>query len=96
VKSLIWLLVPISIWILALLIMGLPKFVYKRVQQLKVKLKINAELAKQTNPDESIYKNIEKGILETIHTQNLCLTTSIIGAVLIALGTVALCIVLFN
>jgi hypothetical protein len=74
--------------------MGLPKFVYKKVEKLKVKLKIDAELAKQTNPDESIYKNIEEDILETIHTLSLCLITSIIGSVLIALGTLALCIVL--
>ena len=92
--NMIWLLVPVIIWIMALIIMGLPRFVDKKVQKLKVELKVDAKLAKPTNPDESIYKNMEKGILEVIHFQNLCLISSIIGLLLMALGTVALCVVL--
>ena len=90
----IWLLIPIIIWIIALVIMGLPKFVYKKVQKLKVELKIESKLAKHSNPDESIYKSMEEGILEMIHFQNLCFISSIIGLVLMAFGTVALCAVL--
>ena len=90
----IWLWIPIIIWIIALLIMGLPKFVFKKVQKLKVELKIESKLAKHTNPDESIYKSMEEGILEMVHFQNLCFISSIIGLVLMAFGTVALCAVL--
>jgi hypothetical protein len=90
----IWLLVPIFIWTLALFIMGLPQLVYKRVQKLKVALRIDAKLSKRTNPDESIYKSIEEGMLEMIHIQSLYFISSIIGLILIALGTVALCAVL--
>ena len=90
----IWLLIPIIIWIIALVIMGLPKFVYKKVQKLKVELKIESKLAKHPNPDESMYKSMEEGILEMIHFQNLCFISSIIGLVLMAFGTVALCAVL--
>ena len=90
----IWLWIPIIIWIIALLIMGLPKFVYKKVQKLKVELKIESKLAKHSNPDESIYKSMEEGILEMVHFQNLCFISSIIGLLLMALGTVALCAVL--
>ncbi|MDQ0861026.1 hypothetical protein [Bacillus sp. V2I10] len=90
----IWLFIPIFVWVIALLIMVLPKSVYKKIQKLKVELKVNAELAKHTNPAESIFKNIEKSILDTIHIQNLYLSSSIIGSVLIALGTLALCLVL--
>jgi hypothetical protein len=86
--------IPVIIWIIALLIMGLPKFVYKKVQKLKVELKLESKLAQHTNPDESIYKSMEKGILEMFHFQNLCFISSIIGLVLMALGTVALCVVL--
>ena len=60
----IWLLIPIIIWIIALVIMGLPKFVYRKIQKLKVELKIDSKLAKHTNPDESMYKSMEEGILE--------------------------------
>ena len=90
----IWLWIPIIIWIIALLIMGLPKFVYRKVQKLKVELKIDSKLAKHTNPDESMYKSMEEGILEMVHFQNLCFISSIIGLLLMALGTVALCAVL--
>ena len=90
----IWLWIPVMIWIIALLIMGLPKFVFKKVQKLKVELKIESKLAKHTNPDESIYKSMEEGILGLVHFQNLCFISSIIGLLLMALGTVALCAVL--
>ena len=90
----IWLWIPIIIWIIALLIMGLPKFVHRKVQKLQVELKIDSKLAKHTNPDESIYKSMEEGILEMFHFQNLCFISSIIGLLLMALGTVALCAVL--
>jgi hypothetical protein len=89
-----WLLVPIMIWAAALIIMGLPKIIEKRLQKLKAKLKTEAESAKYTNPEESIYKGIEEGILEMGSTQNLCFVSSIIGLLLMALGTVALCAVL--
>jgi len=74
--------------------MGLPQLVYKRIQKLKVALRIDAKLSKRTNPDESIYKSIEEGMLEMIHIQSLYFISSIIGLILIALGTVALCAVL--
>lgn len=90
----IWLWIPVMIWIIALLIMGLPKFVHRKVQKLQVELKIDSKLAKHTNLDESIYKSMEKGILEMFHFQNLCFISSIIGLLLMALGTVALCAVL--
>ena len=90
----IWLWIPVIIWTIALLIMGLPKFVYRKIQKLKVELKIHSKLAKHTNPDESMYKSIEEGILEIFHFQNLCFISSIIGLLLMALGTVALCAVL--
>ena len=90
----IWLLIPVIIWIIALLVMGLPKFVFKKVQKLKVELKIQSKLAKHTNPDKSMYKSMEEGILEMVHFQNLCFISSIIGLLLMALGTVALCAVL--
>ena len=90
----IWLWIPVIIWIIALLIMGLPKFVYKKVQKLKAELEIDSKLAKHTNPEESMYKSMEEGILEMFHFQNLCFISSIIGLVLMALGTVALCAVL--
>ena len=90
----IWLWIPVIIWITALLVMGLPKFVFKKVQKLKVELKIQSKLAKHTNPDESMYKSIEEGLLEMVHFQNLCFISSIIGLLLMALGTVALCAVL--
>lgn len=91
----IWLLVPIFIWTIALLIMGLPQLVYNMVQKLKMELSKDAKLAKRTNPDESIYKRIEVGILEIADNRILYLISSIIGLVLIAFGTVALCVVLF-
>lgn len=90
----IWLLIPVIIWIIALLVMGLPKFVFKKVQKLKVELKTQSKLAKHTNPDESIYKSMEEGILELFHFQSLCFISSIIGLLLMVLGTVALCAVL--
>ena len=90
----IWLWIPIIIWIIALLIMGLPKFVYKKVQKLKVELKRESKLAEYSNPEESMYKSMEEGILEIFHFQNLCFISSIIGLLLMALGTVALCAVL--
>lgn len=90
----IWLWIPVIIWIIALLIMGLPKFVFKKVQKLKVELKIESKLAKHSNPDESMYKSIEEGMLEMVHFQNLSFISSIIGLVLMALGTVTLCAVL--
>ena len=90
----IWLWIPVIIWIIALLIMGLPKFVFKKVQKLKVELKIEYKLAKHSNPDESMYKSIEEGMLGMVHFQNLSFISSIIGLVLMALGTVTLCAVL--
>jgi hypothetical protein len=90
----IWLWIPVIIWTIALLIMGLPKFVYRKIQKLKVELKTDSKLAKHTNPDESMYKRIEEGILEVFPFQNLCFISSIIGLLLMALGTVALCAVL--
>ncbi|MDQ0268557.1 hypothetical protein [Cytobacillus purgationiresistens] len=90
----IWLMIPIGIWIIALLIMVMPKFVVNKLQQIELKLMVNAELEKYTNPNESIFKYIEKSILDTIHIQNMSLISSIIGLVLIALGTLALCLVL--
>ncbi|MBB6444379.1 hypothetical protein [Bacillus benzoevorans] len=89
-----WLLVPIIIWATALIIMGLPKMWGKKMQKVKTKLKVEAESAKHTNPEESIYKGIEEGLLEMGSTQNLCFVSSIIGLLLMALGTVALCAVL--
>ena len=89
-----WLLVPIIIWITGLIVLGLPKIIEKKVQRVKVILKTEAESAKKSNPDESIYKGIEKGILEAVSIQNLCFISSIIGLLLMALGTVALCAVL--
>ena len=74
--------------------MGLPKFVYRKIQKLKVELKIESELAKHSNPDESMYKSMEEGILEMVHFRSLCFISSIIGLLLMALGTVALCAVL--
>ena len=63
----------------------------KKVQKLKMTLKVEAELAKHTNPGESIYKGIEEGLLEMGSMQNLSFISSIIGLLLMALGTVALC-----
>lgn len=90
----IWLLVPVFIWTIALLIMGLPQLVYNMVQRLKRELSKDAKLAKRTNPDESIYKRIEVGMLEIAQNRILYLISSIIGVVLIALGTVAFCAIL--
>ena len=90
----IWLWIPIIIWIIALVIMGLPKLVYRKIQKLKVELKIESELAKHSNPDESMYKSMEEGILEMVHFRSLCFISSIMGLLLMALGTVALCAVL--
>lgn len=89
-----WLLVPIIIWAAALVVMGLPKMIEKKVQKLKDKLKVEAELAKHENPEESIYKGIEEGLLEMVSTQKLCFVSSIVGLLLMALGTLALCAVL--
>jgi hypothetical protein len=74
--------------------MGLPKFVDKKLHDIKVKLNVQAELAKQSNPDESMYKNLEENILETIPIQYMYLISSLIGSILIAIGTLALCLVL--
>lgn len=74
--------------------MVLPKFVDKKLHDIKVKLNVQAELAKQSNPDESMYKNLEKNMLETIPIQYMYLSSSLIGSILIAIGTLALCIVL--
>ena len=41
----IWLWIPVIIWIIALLIMGLPKFVFKKIQKLKVELKIESKIS---------------------------------------------------
>jgi hypothetical protein len=90
----IWLLIPIFIWTLALIIMGLPQLIYQIVQKVKVKLRKEAKLARRTNPDESMYKAIEEDILDVIHMRGLHLIGSIVGLILIALGTVALCAVL--
>ena len=90
----IWLLIPIIIWTIALLVMGLPKMVYKKMEKLKRELRTEAESAERTNPDESIYKKIEEGMLEMVPIQNLNFFSSIIGLILMALGTVALCAVL--
>lgn len=90
----IWLWIPIMIWMVALLIMGLPKVVYKRIQELKGELAKESKLTECTNPKESMYKSMEEGILEMVHFQNLCFMSSIIGLLLMALGTVALCAVL--
>jgi hypothetical protein len=89
-----WLLIPIIIWITALIVLGFPKMIEKKLQRVKGNLKAEAEAAVQSNPDESIYKGIEKGILEAASMQNLCFISSIIGLLLMALGTVALCAVL--
>ena len=70
------LLIPIIIWIIALVIMGLPKLVYRKIQKLKVELKIESELAKHSNPDESMYKSMEEGMLEMVHFRNLCFMSS--------------------
>ena len=69
----IWLWIPVIIWIIALLIMGLPKFVFRKIQKLKVELKIQSKLAKHTNPDESMYKSMEEGILEIVPFSKLML-----------------------
>jgi len=89
-----WLLIPIIIWITALIVLGFPKMIEKKLQRVKGNLEAEAESAVQSNPDESIYKGIEKGILEAATMQNLCFVSSIIGLLLMALGTVALCAVL--
>ena len=64
----------------------------------RTKVKANrrkeAKLAKRTNPDESMYKTIEEDILDMIDMRGLYLISSIVGLILIALGTVALCAVL--
>ncbi|WP_428912344.1 hypothetical protein [Niallia sp. Krafla_26] len=90
----IWLLVPIIIWTVALLFMGLPHFIYQIIQKGKAKLRKGAKLARRSNPDESMVKSIEEGMLDMIHIRNLFFIGSIIGLVLMALGTVALCAVL--
>ena len=90
----IWLLIPIFIWTLALIIMGLPQLIVRSVQKIKANLRKEAKLAKRTNPDESMYKTIEEDILDMIHMRGLHLISSIVGLILIALGTVALCAVL--
>ena len=36
-----------------------------------------------------MYKSIEEGLLEMVHFQSLCFISSIIGLLLMALGTVA-------
>ncbi|WP_394232067.1 hypothetical protein [Niallia oryzisoli] len=90
----IWLLVPISLWIIALIFLGLPQFTYRLIQRYKMKLRVGANSAKQTNPDESIYKSIEEDMLDIFQFSNLTFIGSIIGLVMIALGTVALCVVL--
>ena len=92
----IWLLIPIFIWTIALIIMGLPQLFYQIVQKIKAKLRKEAKIAKPTNPDESMYKMIEEDILDMIHMQGLHFIGSIVGLILIALGTVALCLVLLR
>ena len=89
-----WLIVPIVIWILALLIMGLPRFVGRKLKKVRKELKIEAKLAKHSNPEESMYKSMEEGILEIGNFKTLTLISSIIGLIFMALGTVALCAVL--
>lgn len=74
--------------------MVLPKFVDEKLHDIKVKLNVQAELAKQSNPDESMYKNIEKNMLKIIPIQYMYLISSLIGSILIAIGTLALCLVL--
>ncbi len=89
-----WLLVPIMIWLAALIVLGLPKMIEKRLHKIKMNLKVEAEAAAKSNPEESIYKGIEKGLLDLGSMQSLCFFSSIIGLLLMALGTVALCAVL--
>ena len=89
-----WLIVPIVIWILALLIMGLPRFVGNKLKKVRKELKIEAKLAKHSNPEESMYKSMEEGILEIGNFKTLTLISSIIGLIFMALGTVELCAVL--
>ena len=89
-----WLLIPIFMWTLALIIMGLPQVFYKIIQKTRVKLIKEAQLAKRTNSDESMYKTIEVDLLDMVQTRGLHVIGSIIGLILIALGTVALCAVL--
>ncbi|WP_433957251.1 hypothetical protein [Cytobacillus horneckiae] len=90
----IWLLLPIGIWIIALLIMALPKYVVIKVRKIELELKKDAALAKYTNANESMYKSIEKNFLDTIHLHTLSFVGSIIGSVLIAIGTLVFCLVL--
>ncbi|MFS0593329.1 hypothetical protein AB1L05_17255 [Cytobacillus horneckiae] len=90
----IWLLIPIGIWIIALLIMALPKYVVIKVRKIELELKKDAALAKYTNANESMYKSIEKNFLDTIHLHTLSFVGSIIGSVLIAIGTLVFCLVL--
>ncbi|MEC1158443.1 hypothetical protein [Cytobacillus horneckiae] len=90
----IWLLIPIGIWIIALLIMALPKYVVIKVRKIELELKKDAALAKYTNANESMYKSIEKNFLDTIHLNTLSFVGSIIGSVLIAIGTLVFCLVL--
>ena len=65
-----------------------------RTKEVKANRRKEAKLAKRTNPDESMYKTIEEDILDMIHMRGLYLISSIVGLILIALGTVALCAVL--
>jgi hypothetical protein len=74
--------------------MALPKLVDEKLHNIKVKLNVQAELAKHSNPDESMYKNVEKNMLEMIPIQSLYLSSSLIGSILIVIGTLVLCIVL--
>ena len=74
--------------------MVMPKFVDKKLHDLKVELNVQAELTKQSNPDESMFKKLEENMLETVPIQYMYLISSLIGSILIAIGTLALCLVL--
>jgi hypothetical protein len=74
--------------------MGLPKIIYIKIQKVKSDLKVHAELAKYTNPEESIAKNIEKCILNIIYLPYLYLISSILGAIFIVIGAFTFCLVL--
>lgn len=89
-----WLIIPVLIWIMALLIIILPKFACKKIQNLKTELALESELAQNSNPEESNYKKIEENTLDGINLESLYLISSILASILIALGTFVLCLVL--